>query len=118
MADAVSAPSKPAADWDEQQYRSALAQLERLDQQICTLRLAIPSIVGPLVLPTNHKAATFAQVKKAAINTRSDLKALRETWTSARSVEIMARAKESEAKNGDLSAARDVSADRWMEEGE
>lgn len=58
--------------------------------------------------PQTNKAQMFAQVRKAAVTSAGELKQLRDDFTSEQAREMFARARESEAKDGDLSKGRNT----------
>lgn len=94
--------------WDAQQYETALAHLERLQEQIDGLRSTISSLVTPLSRPQTSKAQLFATVRKSAVQSTDDLKAFRESWTAEQMQELFDRSRASLEKDGDLSKAREV----------
>jgi hypothetical protein len=58
----------------------------------------------------------FAQVKKSAVTTTSQLAAFREDWNSEQTQQILAKAQESEQKDPDLSKAEDVARFGWIKD--
>lgn len=98
---------------DAPQLESALAHLDRLQRQVrnlsCfvdliisltiwqldTLRTTLPSLVAPLARPATSKAQMFAGVRKAAVQSTSDLNRFREEWTSEQTQGLLARGRES-----------------------
>jgi len=58
--------------------------------------------------PQTNKAQMFAEVRKVAVTSTGELKQLRDDFTSEQTRETFARARESEAKDGDLSKGRGV----------
>lgn len=116
MAESTSVTASEVPPWDEAQYRSALAHLEGLSKQLSALRPTIPSLISPLVRPHANRTASFLKIKKAATNATNDLKDFRDNWQGERTQELLARARESEKKDGDLGPAREVRAWGWRED--
>jgi hypothetical protein len=58
----------------------------------------------------------FAQVKKSAVTTTSQLAAFREDWNSEQTQQILAKALESEQKDPDLSKSGEVARFGWNED--
>ncbi|OQO10669.1 hypothetical protein B0A48_03967 [Cryoendolithus antarcticus] len=92
----MSAPPASEQRWSSQQSEAALADLERLQDQI-------------------SKAQTFAELKKAAVNATTDLQTLRQTWNAERTQEVLTKAKESESNDGDLSREAEVAQYGWID---
>jgi hypothetical protein len=61
------------------------------------------------------KAQLFAQVKKSAVTTTSQLAAFREDWNSEQTQNILAKAQESQQKDPDLSKSEGVPRFGWSE---
>jgi hypothetical protein len=55
----------------------------------------------------------FADVRDAAIHSSKDLKLFRDNWDSEQTREVLARAKASNERDGDLSRAREVKGYGW-----
>ncbi|GAB7346241.1 hypothetical protein MBLNU457_4971t1 [Dothideomycetes sp. NU457] len=89
---------KPTTAWDEARYISSLAQLERLNNQLHTLRTAIPSMF-----------------RKAAVAASTDFNEFRERWQSDDVQAILAKSSESLDRDEDLSAARELEMNGWIE---
>ncbi|CAK3918514.1 Hypothetical predicted protein [Lecanosticta acicola] len=103
------ATSQPA--WNAVQYEAALAHLYKLQEQIESLRDAIPSVVRPLTRPITNKPQAYAQIKKAAVGATDELNAFRENWMSEKTQSLLVRSKESYEKDDDLGKANQVA--RW-----
>jgi hypothetical protein len=58
----------------------------------------------------------FAQVKKSAVTTTSQLTAFRDDWNSEQTQQILTKAQESEQKDTDLSKAEEVSRFGWSDD--
>ena len=58
----------------------------------------------------------FAQVKKSAVITTSQLAAFRDDWNSEQTQQILATAQESEQKDPDLSKAEEVARFGWNDD--
>ncbi|GAB7346242.1 hypothetical protein MBLNU457_4971t2 [Dothideomycetes sp. NU457] len=106
---------KPTTAWDEARYISSLAQLERLNNQLHTLRTAIPSMVNPLLAHQDGRSDTFVQFRKAAVAASTDFNEFRERWQSDDVQAILAKSSESLDRDEDLSAARELEMNGWIE---
>lgn len=84
--------------------------------QLDTLRSAIPTLVSPLIKPQTSKGQMFAQVKKSAVITTSQLAAFRDDWNSEQTQQILATAQESEQKDPDLSKVEEVARFGWNDD--
>nr|OQO15855.1 hypothetical protein B0A51_15275 [Rachicladosporium sp. CCFEE 5018] len=111
----MSAPPASEQSRSSPQNESALADLERLQDQVDSLRSLLPSLIAPLTRAQSSKVQTFAELKKAAVSATTDLQTLRQTWTSERTQEVFAKAKESESSNDDLSREAEVTQYGWIE---
>jgi len=118
----------PAEQWQAGNYEHALAHLDQIQaqvgsiltphslatiwsdtyHQIDTLRSTLPNLVAPLMTPQTNKAQMFAEIRKTAITSTDGLKQLRDDFTSEQTRDMFARARESEAKDGDLSKGRGI----------
>jgi len=58
--------------------------------------------------PPASNAQMFAEIRKVAVSSTTELKQLRDDWTSEQTRDLFARARESEARDGDLSKGRTV----------
>ncbi|TKA26141.1 hypothetical protein B0A50_04638 [Salinomyces thailandicus] len=94
-------------------YEQALAHLEKLQEQLDTLRSAIPSHVTPLLRPGTSKSQMFAEVKKAALQSRAAMKAFRDDWSSEQTQQLLARSRESLQRDGDCGRAGEVARYGW-----
>ena len=81
--------------------------------QLQGLRATLPSLVDPLLRRDDSKARMFANAKKSAVKSRSNLNAFRTAWTSQQMQEILLRSKESYEKDRDLGKAKEVAKDGW-----
>lgn len=63
----------------------------------------------------SSKAQRFADLRAAATQAATDLKAFREEWSAERTQSLLTKARESVEKDGDLSQADDVPAYGWTE---
>lgn len=79
------------------------------------LRATIPSLISPLARPNTTKAEAFGALKKSAVAAVTDVKAFRSQWSSQQTQQILARAKDSESQDHDLSAGRDIPVYGWTE---
>lgn len=61
------------------------------------------------------KQQLFAEIKSAAVTATTELKDFRDNWTSEQTQGLLARSKESEQKDGDLSKASAVPRYGWYE---
>ncbi|GAB7350596.1 hypothetical protein MBLNU459_g1165t1 [Dothideomycetes sp. NU459] len=111
MADTDSPPDV----WTEEQYEASLAHLEALQDQLMALRTTIPSLYGPLIRPNTTKSEAFGVLKKAAVAAVADVKDFRSQWQSQQTQQILARAKESDARDHDLSAGQDIPIYGWTD---
>lgn len=68
--------------------------------------MTLPNLVAPLMTPQTNKAQMFAEIRKTAVTSTGELKQLRDDFTSERTREVFARARDSEAKDGDLSKGK------------
>lgn len=84
--------------------------------QLDTLRSTVPTLVSPLIKPQTSKAQMFAEVKKSAVTTTSQLSAFRDDWNSEQTQQILTKAQESEQKDPDLSKAEEVARFGWNED--
>lgn len=123
--------SQNSEAWSTAQLESALAHLERLQDQINHLRSAIPGLVKPLhsrkrsysaINDSNGdtdgarmKASVFLGVKDAAERTAEDLRALGESWRAEETRKIFERARESEGRDEDLGRSVEVARWGWRE---
>ena len=57
----------------------------------------------------------FAEVKKTAVTSTSQLTAFRDDWNSEQTQQIFAKAQESEQEDQDLSKAQEIAAFGWAE---
>jgi hypothetical protein len=57
----------------------------------------------------------FAEVKKTAVTSTSQLTAFRDDWNSEQTQQILTKAQESEQKDQDLSKAQEVAPFGWAE---
>jgi hypothetical protein len=83
--------------------------------QLDALRSTIPNLVSPLIKPQTSKAHMFAEVKKTAVTSTSQLTAFRDDWNSEQTQQIFTKAQESERKDRDLSKAQEVAAFGWAQ---
>jgi hypothetical protein len=83
--------------------------------QLDALRATIPNLVSPLIKPQSSKAHMFAEVKKTAVTSTSQLTAFRDDWNSEQTQQIFTKAQASEQKDRDLSKAQEVAAFGWAE---
>jgi hypothetical protein len=60
----------------------------------------------------------FAEVKKTAVTSTSQLTAFRDDWNSEQTQQIFTKAQESERKDQDLSKAQEVAAFGWAQKTE
>lgn len=58
----------------------------------------------------------FASIRKAAVTTTDDMKALRDKWSSEQTQQLFAKARESERADADLSKAWDLPRYGWAEQ--
>ncbi|KAF2718804.1 hypothetical protein K431DRAFT_203480, partial [Polychaeton citri CBS 116435] len=101
------------SEWESEQYQAALAHLESLQDKIDHLRGTLLSLVAPLIQPQQSRVHMFAEIKKAAIASTTDLKTFSDSWHSEQTQQLFTRAKESVGKDGDLSRAADVPVYGW-----
>ncbi|KAF7192365.1 hypothetical protein HII31_06397 [Pseudocercospora fuligena] len=116
MAQATQTGNADQPDWDAARYEEALAHLERLQELIDGMKSDIPSIVAPIQRQTRDKAQLFVETKTAAVQAVTDVQQLRTTWNSEQTQDIFAKTKDSFAKDGDLSKARNVPRWGWAEQ--
>jgi hypothetical protein len=79
------------------------------------LRATIPNLVSPLIKPQTNKAQMFAEVKKTAVTSTSQLTAFRDGWNSEQTQQILTKAQASAQKDQNLSKAQEVAAFGWAE---
>lgn len=77
------------------------------------MRATIPSIIRPLTRSNTTKTEAFNGIKKAAIGAVTDISTFRTQWEGSQTQQILAKAKESQAKDKDLSAGKDIPAYGW-----
>jgi hypothetical protein len=82
------------------------------------MRSTLPNLVQPLAKSQPSKAQLFAEIKKAAVTSTGQLKTFREDWSSEQTQQVFARARDSESKDGDLSARFGVPEFGWSEAAE
>ncbi|KAL6705733.1 hypothetical protein ACN47E_006370 [Coniothyrium glycines] len=113
MAVTNGAPQPGAADWDEAQCTSALAQLELLQEQINGLRRAIPRIIEPFHSPTTP--TTFKVYAHSLFSSQNNIKSLHDQWKQPRMQATFEHVKESYGTNPDLSKAILTPQYGWVE---
>ncbi|KAF2473204.1 uncharacterized protein BDR25DRAFT_323796 [Lindgomyces ingoldianus] len=106
--------AQPAAGWDEARCIAALAQLERLQEQLDDLRLAIPRMVEPFNSDLARGPVVFKAFKQSVIRAQNDMKAFRAQWHNQDNQSILEHAKESYNANTDLSASSQVPRYGWV----
>ncbi|KAI6876224.1 hypothetical protein KC343_g11865 [Hortaea werneckii] len=99
--------------WNAPEYERALAHLDKLQEQLDSLRSAIPSQVAPLLRTGTPRHQMHQESYKAAIKSTEDLKDVRADWNSEQTQQMFARARESVQKDGDLSKANEVAKYGW-----
>ncbi|KAL1609858.1 hypothetical protein SLS60_001523 [Paraconiothyrium brasiliense] len=109
----VSQPAPTSAEYDEAQCIAALAQLERMKNQLDDLRLTLPRIVEPFHLPS--KPPMFHAFKDNLIRAQRDMKTFRSQWQGQEMQSILERARKSATVNPDLSAGARVQQYGWIE---
>ncbi|KAF1978498.1 hypothetical protein BU23DRAFT_564085 [Bimuria novae-zelandiae CBS 107.79] len=108
--------AQPSADYDEAQCIAALAQLERLQNQLDDLRLTLPRIVEPFHMPS--KPPMFHAFKDNVIKAQRDMKTFKSQWQSQETQDIFEHTRKSAAANPDLSAGAQVRQYGWIEKEE
>ncbi|KAJ4305220.1 hypothetical protein N0V90_000751 [Kalmusia sp. IMI 367209] len=106
----------PDTDYDEAQCIAALAQLERLKQQLDDLRLTLPRVVEPFHMPTGPPM--YQAFKNNLTKSVRDMKTFRAQWQSQDIQSVLEHAKKSAAANPDLSAGAQVHQYGWVEKEE
>ena len=86
-------------------------------RQLDTLRSTVPSLVSPLIKPQSSKAQMFAEVKKSAVTTTSQLAAFRNDCNSVQTQQMFTKAQESEQRDPDLSKSEEIPRFGWSEKG-
>lgn len=79
------------------------------------LRATIPSLIRPLTRPNTTKVEAFNGAKKAAVTAVTDVKSFRSQWRSQQTQQILAKARDSESRDHDLSAGKDIPVYGWTD---
>lgn len=109
--------------WSKTELESALAHLERLQDQIDSLRSAIPEVVRPLYIrgdgyKPRTKADVLIDVRKSAVQRAESLRTFAEAWESDDTKRVLERARESESRDANLSRSEEVPKWGWVETAE
>lgn len=109
--------------WSKTELESALAHLERMQDQIDSLRSAIPDLVRPLQAAGDGqvprtKADVLLEVRNAALRRAGDLERLKGDWGGEETKRVLERARESEARDGELGRCVEVPTWGWLERDE
>ncbi|KAF2843266.1 hypothetical protein M501DRAFT_924199 [Patellaria atrata CBS 101060] len=108
-------PQVQPRDWDEDRCRTALAHLERLENQIQDLRFAIASLIQPLISSPATPEQLFHDFSQAGIQRTKDISDFKATWADQQTQDIFRAAKESEQRSKNLSGGLNIPKYGWLQ---
>ncbi|KAK3078069.1 hypothetical protein LTS18_008520 [Coniosporium uncinatum] len=106
------------SNWDEAQCKASLARLEKLQNQVDTLRLTIPNIIHALAATKTYSSPEqlYRALNHAIVGGSSALVHLRTAWNDPQTNKLLEHVKRSYQENADLSAGAKIQRYGWADE--